>query len=99
MEKYLDLASRYGLQGEEALKFAAERPGKDQEREERRLEREKRQRRKEKTVKEKEKIVKRNENMNWKLSVSGTRPQGRVRTVQEQQTDPPQSALKVTIPP
>lgn len=42
MEKYLDLVSKYGLQGEEALKFAAERLDKDNEREERRLERDKR---------------------------------------------------------
>ena len=42
MEKYLEIASKYGLSGEEALKFAAERLDKDNEREERRLEREKR---------------------------------------------------------
>ena len=35
MEKYLELDTRYGLQGEDALKFAAERMDKDVEREER----------------------------------------------------------------
>ena len=53
MEKYLELASRHGLQGEEALKFAAERIDKDIEREERRLERDK-EREKEREEREKE---------------------------------------------
>ena len=54
MEKYLELASRHGLQGEEALKFAAERMDKDMEREERRLERDK-EREKERQEREREK--------------------------------------------
>ncbi|XP_043203579.1 uncharacterized protein LOC122371370 [Amphibalanus amphitrite] len=53
MEKYLELATRYGLQGEDALKFAAERMDKDVEREERRLERDK-EREKEREKREEE---------------------------------------------
>ena len=53
MEKYLELASRYGLQGEDALKFASERMDKDIEREERRLDRDK-EREKEREEREKE---------------------------------------------
>ena len=53
MEKYLELASRYGLQGEEALKFASERMDKDMEREERRLDRDK-EREKEREERDKE---------------------------------------------
>ena len=63
MEKYLDLASRHGLEGEEALRFAAERLDKDQEREERRLEREKRaEEEREKRGKEREDREKEREN-------------------------------------
>ena len=36
MERYIEIASQYGLQGENALKFASERMDKDIEREERR---------------------------------------------------------------
>ena len=53
MEKYLELAARHGLHGEDALKFASERLDKDAEREERRLERE-REREREKEEREKE---------------------------------------------
>ena len=53
MEKYLELATRHGLQGENALKFAMERLDKDVEREERRLERDK-EREKEREDREKE---------------------------------------------
>ena len=55
MEKYLELAARHGMSGEDALKFAAERMDKDAEREERRLERDKeREREKEERERERE---------------------------------------------